>query len=287
MMKIALIGNGYWGSKIKKYVDNYFVLEYIANSKFDLNIIWNDADVTAVIIATPIDTHYEIAKDALLHGKHVFIEKPITLQINQANELYDIATSNNLKLVVEYTHTFSKGLQHIAESVEKIQYMEMGAKHLGRFMEYDVYWLLASHHLSILSMFFDLDQLKYKFTDHIYNGNICTAGTIDCTLNYKLIARIDVSLNYAGKELYVNIYGNKYFAKYSPTDTNSSYIVNYNKSYKKLPPELIIETDDFSTDEYNNLKHSIKYFNDVIENKCKSNIETAIKITSILESRGA
>jgi predicted dehydrogenase len=62
MKSVALIGNGYWGDKIRGYIPEYFNLKYIADSKFNLKDIWEDEEISGVIIATPIDTHYEIAK---------------------------------------------------------------------------------------------------------------------------------------------------------------------------------------------------------------------------------
>lgn len=282
MDKIALIGNGYWGSKIKRYIPEFFDLEYVANSKFDKNTIWRDKEINSVIVATPIETHYEIIKEALQNGKHVFSEKPITLYTDQAEELKQLATDNGLFVGVNYTQTFSCLIIESLKWINKIgtiEYIEMSTKHLGRFMNFDVYWLLASHHLSVLNMFINLDDLVFEFEDHLFNNSLCTTGSV---LFNK--GRIDVSTNFYGKEMLINFYGAYGSIKYRPIEDKLEIIL-YNKKYKLLPNELIEKKLIVKFDESNNLRYAIKYFKDLINNKIESNIESAIKITKILENK--
>jgi len=283
--KIALIGCGYWGSKILNYMYVSFDVKYIANSKFDLNQIWKDNEVESVIIATPIDTHYKLTKEALLNGKNVYVEKPISLHLNEAIELKEIAKEKQLKLAVEYTQMFSKCLLEFSKyDIGQIKYIEMSTKHLGRFMEFDVYWLLASHHLSVLDMFFDLNSFEYKFDDYMFNNNICTTGSITCK-NKKVTVKINVSLDYYKKDFNINFYGTKAFARYNPLDDIPLMITWYDKTYKDLSEDLITDKKGLMYDEKNNLKNSMEYFKDLLDNKYLSNVDTAIKVTRILEKR--
>ena len=282
--KIVLIGNGYWGSKIKKYIPEFFELKHIADSKFDKNIIWNDDEIDAVIIATPIETHYKIVKEALEHNKHVYVEKPITLKSNEAYELNGISMKKRLKIGLEYTQQFSNSLlvmyNNLLPKIGNLEYIEMSTKHLGRFMEHNVYWLLASHHLSVLNKFVDLDKLNFKFDDHINNNGVCTSGSIKFDMG-----RIDVSVNYPGKEMYINLYGDKGTIQYSPLSQDCTVkLTLYNKKYKALSDVLTEKSSQVWVDETNNLRYSIKYFKDLLEGWAESNIETAIKITEILEN---
>lgn len=282
-MNVALIGNGYWGSKIKNYIPEFFELKYVANSKFNKNIIWNDSDIMGVVIATPIETHYEIIIKALFHNKHVFCEKPITISYQEANELKYISSKKGLCIGVDYVQTFSPSILEINKlmhHIGNIEYIEMDTKHLGRFMNFDVYWLLASHYLSVLDMFMDIDQINFKFEDHLYHNNLCTDGSI---LFDK--GRINVSTNFPGKSMFIIFYGSKGTIKYSPLSEKSIRITLYNKTYKALPPELIIDDRYYHFDESNNLRYAMKYFKDLIEGNVESNIDRAIKITRILEHR--
>lgn len=285
MDDIALIGIGYWGSKLRGYIKEHFNLKYVADSNFDKNIIWGDDDVGSVIIATPIDTHYAIAKEALEHYKNVFVEKPITMTYGEAIELKEIACKKDRHIAVEYTQTFSKSIKMAckrANQIGKLRYIEMSVKHLGRFLNYNVYWLLASHQLSILDLFINLNELKFSKEDHIFNGPICTSGTINFW-NNDIHGKIDVSLNFPSKEIQTIIYGDNGTIIYSPLTDNSLTVCRYNKRYAKLSPELIDDIDIHCLDEKNNLKYAIEYFKDVLDNKANSNVDSAIKITKILE----
>lgn len=289
MNEIALIGNGYWGSKIKNYIPYKFDLKYVADSKFDKKKIWNDNDVKSVIIVTPIEYHYEHAKEALNHDKNVFIEKPISLKAGEAEELIELADKKNLKLGVEYTQTFSPSVKHALGIINKIgdlEYIEMSTKHLGRFMNQDVFWLLASHHLSILGMIIPLSGTTFKKYEHMHwRKNICTTGSLTfINDNLNVSGRIDVSTNFPGKDMHFTLYGSKGTIKYTPLDDRTTLsMVLYEKEYAQLPPELTKASHNFVYDEKNNLIRSIEYFDDLLNNRVESNALLARDITYIIE----
>jgi len=283
--KVALIGDGYWGSKIKNYIPQFFELQYIVDSKFDKSILWNDKEVEAVFVVTPIETHYDIVKEALLNNKHVFCEKPITLETAQAEELKVLAESRGLKLAVEYTFTFSKAIEKILSycvgKYGPVLYYEFNSKHLGRFMEHNVYWLLASHFLAVLDMFEDLDSFNFRAVNRLFYNNVCTTGTI----NFEK-GRIETSVNYTGKEASATFYFKNATIIYNPTLAPDEVlkITEYNNIYKAVPPQLIDNETFTNIDESNNLKYAIEYFYDLMNGTVEGNIDTAIKVTRILEN---
>ena len=138
MIKAALIGYGYWGpvllknmnknskikvvlvcdrniEKIKKVKDNY---KYIKTTN-DSQVIIKNPEIDLVVIATQASTHYELTKKALLSNKHVFVEKPFTLDIEQAIELQKLAESRNLKIFVDHPHIFQNDHEKIKEILNK------------------------------------------------------------------------------------------------------------------------------------------------------------------------
>lgn len=285
MNKISLIGNGYWGSKIAKYIPNHFNLVSVANSKTDLQEIWN-SEADSVIIATPIETHYDLTKKALHAGKNVYVEKPIALKYEEGKELIKIAREKGLKLDVEYTQMFSKGLQYIqSKDIGEIEFIEMSTKHLGRFMDYDVFWLLASHHLSVLPMFFSLEELDFEFKKYMFHNGICTTGSIECRVKGtdKVKSRLDVSLNYHQKEFCINIYGQKGFARYDPMNPIPVSVTWYEKKHSALPNEMITNVDNIGFDEMNNLNHSVEHFKRLVEGLDEDNLEIALEVTRVIE----
>lgn len=285
MIKTALIGHGYWGSILLRYLkaDKRFSVRHICDSKTDMNQVW--PDVKVVVVATPIDTHYHVVKEALLQNKHVLSEKPLALKTKECLELQKLAEEKGLILAVEYTQTFSKSLKKATEEIDigKIRAIEMSVKQLGRFLKWDVYWLMASHCLSILDMFVPLQKLEFRRLDFITDGRRAETGQI-LFWNEQTKGQISLSLNFPGKEYQVVVYGKKGTIVYDTTTKPTLKVTWYRKTPKKLPPDLIIKKKSWTIDEKNNLKHAVDYFYKVLKGKEKTNLKRAIKVTEILEN---
>lgn len=294
MVNVALIGYGYWGSKLYRYLkeNQNFNLKYVsALSKKDcpeftkdLNIIWKDKSVKAVVIATPVDTHYSIVKEALLHHKHVLSEKPLALKTRECLELKRLSKKLNLLLLTEYTWTFSKGLKKAQQiDIGPIKAIEMDIKHLGRFLKWDVYWLLASHLLSVLDMFVPLETLTFEKIDLLKDRGLAETGMI-LFKNGHVRGRINISLNYPGKETKVVIYGTEGTIIYDPLSNQPLRIGWYKKKEGLLAKDLLTKTKIYSYDEMDNLRYAVEYFYQALKGKAKTNIDQAVEITKILES---
>src|SRR2546423_11790304 len=136
-LRFGVIGWGYWGPKIARNLEALpqAMVTLIAESDPDrLAAIpvnhyqsWvrktgsaEDvflSDVDAVVIATPLSTHYQLAREALLHGKHVLVEKPMTANIAQAKELIELAQQRNLVLMVGHTFEYSPAVNELRKLV--------------------------------------------------------------------------------------------------------------------------------------------------------------------------
>lgn len=287
--KVALIGNGYWGSKLKKYIPYFFDMKYIADSKFPLKKIWKDPEVKHVFIATPIDTHYKIAKKALLSGKNVFLEKPISRKAREAESLIRIAEERDLVLVVDYVLLFSRTLAKIMAFFRKkeINYIEMQSKHLGKYNGYSVYWLLSSHFLPIIGYLYGpLSNFRVIKEDLKYWGGVVTTGILHLEhKKEKLVIKIFTSLDYPGKELSVNFYGTTHAYIFSPHNKDySGKVVIYDHPFNKTGKELILMERKFHDDESNNLKYAIDHFYTYILTNNKSfTTKLALDVTALLE----
>ena len=174
-MKIGVLGLGYWGPNL---VRNFlaqnnvkeviacdleanrlnFVKEKLPAAKLTNN--WQDlisSNIDAIAIATPVDTHYNFAKKALMANKHIWVEKPFTSTSAQAMELINIADSRNLKIFVDHTFIYTGAVRKMKELVEsgelgKILYFDSVRINLGLFQkDINVIWDLAPHDLSIMN----------------------------------------------------------------------------------------------------------------------------------------
>jgi len=289
MFNMALIGCGYWGSKLMRYIEDNkdFNLEYVCDSKTELNKVWEDEGIHAVGIVVRNEQRYNIVRDALLSGKHVLCEKPLALKTTEANELKQLALDYNLALLVDYTWTFSEGLKKATEAIilgviGDILGIEMNIKHLGRFYGGSVYWLLGSHGLSILDMFVSLRNLRFSKQDLVvHDGNVET-GVIYFT-GEQASGQILLSLNYPDKATEVIIYGSKGTIIYSPLKQPSLTIENYERLEWTLGSELPKKRTTYCIDEGNNLRYAVEYFAEVLKDKKVGNLDCAVAITEILE----
>jgi UDP-2-acetamido-3-amino-2,3-dideoxy-glucuronate N-acetyltransferase len=140
----GLIGCGFWGKNHKKLMENKknINLKYICDLKIkegkenniimikDYHKILNDKEVNAVIIATPPSTHYKIAKESLISGKHVLVEKPMTSNSKEAEKLIEIAEKNKKHLMVGNIFMYNPAVQYLKKIIEK--------KEIGKIMHIDV-----------------------------------------------------------------------------------------------------------------------------------------------------
>jgi predicted dehydrogenase len=153
-LRFAVIGWGYWGPKIARNLDSlsHATVSIVADS--DVHRLaslsswpWIQgttkaedifhSDVDGVIIATPVRTHYQLAKEALLHGKHVLVEKPLTANVAEAEELAELAQRQQRILMVGHTYEYSPPVNELRKLVQsgdlgKIYCVETERLNLGK-----------------------------------------------------------------------------------------------------------------------------------------------------------
>ena len=176
MVRIAIIGYGYWGPNLLRNLaetDGAQVVwcadrrpERCALAKRrhpmirvtdNVDDVLENPDVDAVVIATPVSTHYALAKQALEKGKHVLVEKPMTRTVAEGEELVALAQKKGLVLMVDHTFIYTGAVRKMKEIVSAgelghLYYFDSVRVNLGLFQhDIDVLWDLAPHDLSILT----------------------------------------------------------------------------------------------------------------------------------------
>ena len=173
-MKIGVIGLGYWGPNlVRNFIAQPEVSKVIGcdlqedrrnliKRRFPSTELLSDynnllkSDVDAIVIATPVDTHFKFAKAALEAGKHIWVEKPFTATSDQAKELIEISEKKNLKIFVDHTFIYTGSIAKIKELIREgelgeIKYFDSVRINLGLFQhDVNVIWDLAPHDLSIM-----------------------------------------------------------------------------------------------------------------------------------------
>jgi predicted dehydrogenase len=145
-----------------------------------------DTELDAVVIATPVRFHYEMTKQALKVGKHVFIEKPMARTQAEAEELVEMAHKEGLTLMVGHTFLFSPAVRRMKEIIDagdigEVQYISARRLNLGLFQkDINVAWDLAPHDISILLHL--LEELPVSVSCH--GSSHVTRGVEDVTMMY-------------------------------------------------------------------------------------------------------
>lgn len=172
---LGIVGCGYWGPnllrnfaevtgcKVKCVCDRSASQLQRVSKKYpyvtltrSFDDVVNDKEIDAVVIATPISTHYPLAKKALLKGKHVFIEKPLTADSSMAEELVRLAEMQKSVLMVGHTFKYSPPVIKIKELIDSgelgdIHYISSSRVNFGLHQsDVSVIWDLAPHDFSII-----------------------------------------------------------------------------------------------------------------------------------------
>jgi len=175
MIRIGVIGYGYWGPNlVRNFADVPSAQVAMVSDRrgerlaevarrypgvrttTDPNALIDDPDVDAVVIATPVQHHFELAMAALRAGKHVLVEKPIASSSEQAERMIEEARRRRLVLMVDHTFVYTGAVQKIREltstgDLGDIYYYDSVRINLGLFQhDVNVLWDLAVHDLSIM-----------------------------------------------------------------------------------------------------------------------------------------
>ncbi len=203
MINIGLIGYGYWGPNLARNFNANKDLNLVSICDFNSNRLkkastlypktkmvdniddfYNVNKLDAVAIATPVSVHYELAKRALQAGMHVWLEKPMTDNVDHAKELNDLAVSGKQTLLLDHTFVYTGAVRKIKELIDKgelgeLMYYDSTRVNLGLFQQdVDVIWDLAPHDISILDYLIPKKKLAVSATGSSYFSNGIVAKSI-------------------------------------------------------------------------------------------------------------
>jgi len=173
--KVAIIGAGRWGTNHIRTAtsilgnQNVLVCDTDSNTRLriksafpDINFttsfadVYNSEEYHMVIVATPAETHYKLAKELLMHGKHVLIEKPVTLILDDARELVDLAAEKQKIMMVGHVLLYHPAVSKLKVMIDsgtigKLQYIYSNRLNLGAIRsEENILWSFAPHDVSLI-----------------------------------------------------------------------------------------------------------------------------------------
>jgi predicted dehydrogenase len=218
MVKFGVIGYGYWGPNVVRNLNLMDKAEVLAvcdkspasrkrvqkaypglRVTSDSAELMSSKDLDAIAVITPVWTHYELTKAALEHGKHVFVEKPFTSSIAQAEELINLAAKKNLKIMVDHTFLFTGAVKKIRQLLKEgtlgnLYYYDSTRVNLGLFQhDVNVIWDLAPHDLSIIDHLISETPEALVATGQTHLNGFEDVAFITLYFPNKIIAHINVN----------------------------------------------------------------------------------------------
>ena len=254
-LRFGVIGWGYWGPKLARNLDSLprAAVTMVADADAHrLALLEVDqyhsrirkttraedvfrSDVDGVVIVTPVQTHYQLAKEALLHGKHVLVEKPLTASVAEAEELVILARQQQRILMVGHTFEYNPAVNELRKLVQsgdlgRIYRIEAERVNLGLFRrDINVIWDLAPHDISILLYILGAkpEQILVQAHAHI-QSHIHDVADLDLSFASGTAAHVHVSWLHPCKIRRVTVIGDLRMVVYD--DTNPAEMIKvYNK----------------------------------------------------------
>ena len=269
-MNIAIIGYGYWGPNLVRNFSqlNNCKVKMVSDFRQDRLVIVSKTypgikvstdpddillskEIDAVVIATPVFTHFSLAKKALENGKHVLLEKPMTSTIKEAEELMNLAKQKGLLLMVDHTFLYTGAVMKMKQlinekTIGEIQYFDSSRINLGLFqIDVNVLWDLAPHDISILLHLINKKPYSVNATgvSHTKNG---IENVAYLTINYSenFIAHFSCSWTSPVKLRTMLIGGDKkmlVFNDLEPSEKIRIYDTGYNYKTDEEKNRLMVD----------------------------------------------
>lgn len=218
MVKFGLIGYGYWGPNVLRNLQSISGAEVLsvcdkssasrkrAHKAYpsiyvsaDSNEVISSPEIDAIAVVTPVWTHFELAKAALENGKHVFVEKPFTSNVAQAEELIELALQKNLRIMVDHTFLFTGAVKKIKQLLQedglgKLYYYDSTRVNLGLFQhDVNVVWDLAPHDLSIMDYLMERSPEALVATGQRHLNGLEDVAYITLYFPENIIAHVNVN----------------------------------------------------------------------------------------------
>lgn len=322
MLRIALIGYGYWGPNVAKniYKNRELIFDTICDKRQErlelakqiyangvkystnYNEIISEPKIDAIALAVETSAHYDLAKKALMAGKHIYVEKPFTDNVEQAEELKQIAKEKGLIIHVDHIMVYHPAIIKIKEIIDSGE--------LGDIIYFDCSRINLGNVKNDVSSMWDLSVHDLSIIDYLTNGtavrSVSAVGKAVyskkesitfLTITYEdFLANLRSSWLSPIKERKIIIAGTKKMIVYDDVDVVNKLII-YDKGFDIMETIRNLEYDEFVIKSRvgdavipklsggDALYNSIEHFRQCILNSTESmtNAEAAIRIIKILE----
>jgi len=327
-IKIAQIGVGYWGPNLLRNLVSSADCDvtYVADSSSErrrfvnglypsirtvgsADVVFEDAEVDAVVIATPAATHFELCMTALSSGKHVLVEKPMATTVAEIDRIAELASNAGLVAMAGHTFLFNSAVRKLKDLIERgdlgeVRYIYSQRLNLGRIRsDVDALWNLAPHDISIIQYLLDNQEplsVKRSGMAFIQEG-IDDVVFLNIEYPGKVLGHVHVSWLDPHKVRKLTVVGSKKMAVYDDVADHKitvydkgiepKAVLGENMDYDKgVPPVFIHRSGDVHMPAIKweePLKTEIRHFLDCImgREKCLTGPEHAREVVRILSGQ--
>lgn len=311
---VAVLGCGYWGKNlIRNFAElgNLFAVSDLNKSSADelalahktRSLTWdeilNDKTIDAVIIATPAVSHAAFATQALEAGKHVFVEKPLALKVQDAEKLCDLARKKDRHLMVGHLLRYHPVFQKLKEIVDqgslgRIQYIYSNRLNFGKIRrEEDILWSFAPHDISMILNLIGSEPERIEAVGGYYlHKNIADVTTTHLHFPGGEQAHIFVSWLHPFKEQKLIVVGDRGMAVFDDGQAWDKKLVFYphQVSWREgVPQPAKAAGEAIHVKEAEPLQEECKHFLNCIQHNQTpiTNGEEGVKVLKILEQASA
>lgn len=308
---LAVIGCGYWGKNLVRNLFELGALNTICDTdtailnslkdKFpgvyattDFFEVIRSTKIKAIAISAPAAKHFELARQAIISGKDIFIEKPLALHSKEGQELTNLAKSENKILMVghilQYHPATAKLKELIAKGeIGKIQYIYSNRLNIGKLrVEENILWSFAPHDISLILMLIGEEPKKVE----AFGGDYLNRGIYDTTLTmleFKngIKAHIFVSWIHPYKEQKLIVVGSKAMAVFDDLTKEKLFVYPHKIEWVdgKIPLAQKAEYYKVEVENKEPLKEELIHFIDCVKNRKqpRTDGEEGLKVLKILE----
>ena len=253
-LNLGMVGLGYWGPnllrnftqldgcRVKVCCDlDEDVLKRLKiqypdiETTNDYTSLLNNPEIQAIVLAVSAVKHYELAKLAILHNKHVFVEKPLTLNVPHAKELVQLAQQYKVKLMVGHLMEYHPAIEKLKQMIQNqelgdIYYLYSQRVNLGRIRkDENALWSLAPHDISIIMYLLESDPINVSARGQSYlQKDVEDVVFLNMLFPDKIMAHVQLSWLDPHKIRRTTIVGSKKMAVFDDMD-QSEMIRIYDK----------------------------------------------------------
>jgi UDP-2-acetamido-3-amino-2,3-dideoxy-glucuronate N-acetyltransferase len=312
MRNIAVVGCGYWGKNLVRNFDELEALHTLCDTEEErlrffgsqypkinttpsFSDVLNDDAIKAVAIATPAETHFRLSREALMAGKDVFVEKPLSLRVTEGRELVDLAAQEGRILMVGHILEYHLAIVKLKEMVDagdlgKINYIYSTRLNLGKFRtEENILWSFAPHDISVILLLLNEMPTQVSAQGGTYlNREIADVTMTTMTFSSGVKSHIFVNWLHPYKEQRLVIVGDKKMAVFDDVAPKDKLLIFSHRIdwIERVPVPRKEDAEVIPIEPAEPLKAECQHLLDCIETRQqpKTDGRNGLRVLRILES---